>query len=220
MEGRLERDKRDLFDHLRREIRDEVVLNAMKRVPRELFVPAESQHQAYKDIPLPIGEDQTISQPFIVALMTSSLELRGEERVLEVGTGSGYQAAVLSRLVPRGGVLSMERVPGLAEAAATRLRSMGYHNVEVRVAGQTLGCPEESPFDAIIVTAASPRLPHVLLNQMAVGGRMVIPVGTLNEQELTKVLRTGEGHNVSMLGPCRFVPLIGEGAWPEEHEKP
>ena len=216
LEGELERDKRELFDVLRREIRDEAVLDAMRKVPRELFVPPEVRPMAYKDIPLPIGEGQTISQPYMVALMASALELRGSERLLELGTGSGYQAAVLSYLVPRGRVITLERIPSLGLSAEMRLRSLGYENVEVRVAGDVLGCPEHSPFDAIIVAAASPRLPPVLLEQMALGARMVIPVGSLKEQDLARVLRTGEGYTINMLGPCRFVPLIGEGAWPEE----
>jgi protein-L-isoaspartate(D-aspartate) O-methyltransferase len=210
-----EREKRELLSSLRREIRDEKVLGVMEQVPRELFVPPEARHLAYKDIALPIGEGQTISQPFIVALMTSALGLGGRERVLELGTGSGYQAAILSRLVPQGRLLTLERIPSLARKAEKLLRSLGCDNAEVRMAGDTLGCPEESPFDAIIVTAASPNLPPVLLEQMAVGGSLVIPIGTLNEQELTKVVRTGEGHVVQMLGPCRFVPLIGRDAWPE-----
>ena len=220
MEARLERDKRLLFDQLRREIRDEKALEAMQRVPRELFVPPESRHMAYNDIPVPIGEGQTISQPYIVALMVSALELREGDRVMEIGTGSGYQAAILSQLVPQARVLTLERVPVLAHSASERLSSMGYDNVDVRIAGETLGCPEVGPFDGIIVAAASPRLPEELLKQMAVGGRLVIPVGTLKEQELVKVLRTGEGHDLRLLGPCRFVPLVGQDAWPENYSEP
>ena len=218
MEGQLEREKRELFHNLRREIRDGKVLNAMEQVPRELFVPPETCHLAYKDIPLPIGEGQTISQVYIVALMASALELRERDRVMELGTGSGYQAAVLSRLATQGKIISLERIPSLAQAAELLLRSLNYKGIEVRMAGPTLGCPEEAPFDAIIVAAAAPRLPASLLGQLRVGGRMVIPIGSLKEQELTKVLRTGEGHTVSMLGPCRFVPLIGEDAWAENNE--
>ena len=218
MEGQLEREKRELFHNLRREIRDGKVLNAMEQVPRELFVPPETCHLAYKDIPLPIGEGQTISQVYIVALMASALELRERDRVMELGTGSGYQAAVLSRLATQGKIISLERIPSLAQAAELLLRSLNYKGIEVRMAGPTLGCPEGAPFDAIIVAAAAPRLPASLLGQLRVGGRMVIPIGSLKEQELTKVLRTGEGHTVSMLGPCRFVPLIGEDAWAENNE--
>ena len=218
MEGQLEREKRELFHNLRREMRDEKVLTAMEQVPRELFVPPETRHLGYKDIALPIGEGQTISQAYIVALMASALELRERDKVMELGTGSGYQAAVLSRLAPQGRIISVERIPDLAQGAELLLRSLNYKSIEVRIAGPVLGCPEDAPFDAIIVAAASPRLPSSLLGQLRVGGRMVIPIGSLKEQELTKVLRTGEGHTVSMLGPCRFVPLIGDDAWAEDHE--
>ena len=214
MERRLQSERRALFDKLFQEVRDEKVIHAMARVPRELFIPAEGRGLAYKDIPLPIGESQTISQPFIVAFMTSALALGGSEKVMEVGTGSGYQAAILSLLVPQGRVLTLERIPSLALSARERLRSLGYANVEVRLAGEALGCPEEAPFDALMVAAASPNLPPVLLDQMAVGGRMVIPIGSQSEQELALVVRTGEGHTVTMLGGCRFVPLIGRDAWP------
>lgn len=215
----MERDRRNLFNNLRREMRDNKALNAMEQVPRELFLPYEVRHDAYKDIALPIGAGQTISQPYIVALMTSALDLEGGEKVLELGTGSGYQAAILSRLVPQGRVLSLERIPGLAEEATTLLSSFGYANVEIRVAGDTLGSPGDAPFDAIIVTAAVPSLPPVLLEQLAVRGRMVLPIGPLKEQELTRVLRTDEGHSVTMMGPCRFVPLIGRDAWPPEYDE-
>ena len=217
MERELQQTKERLFQNLRREINDERVLSTMEQVPRELFVPAGSRHLAYEDIPLPIGEGQTISQPFIVAWMTSALGLGSSERVLEVGTGSGYQAAVLSRLVPQGHVISVERVPLLAHKAEVLLRSLGYDNVEVLVAGPNLGCPERAPFDVIIVTAAGPRLPQSLLDQMAIGCRMVIPIGSLQEQELVRVLRTGEGVSIRYLGLCRFVPLIGDEAWPSEY---
>lgn len=217
MNSNMEKERRALFHHLRREIHDDRVLQAMEDVPRELFVSPEIREHAYKDVALQIAEGQTISQPFIVAAMTSALELGGGENVLELGTGSGYQAAVLSLLVPDGSLLTIERIPSLAESAVVRLRDRGYYNVEVRVAGDVLGCPEEAPYDAIIVTAATPNLPPSLLAQMALGGRMVLPIGTLQEQELVRVVRTGEGHTISMMGPCRFVPLIGPNAWPEKH---
>jgi len=207
--------RRRLFHHLRRELDDERVLCAMEQVPRHLFVPEAHRSLAYDDIPLPIGEGQTISQPFIVALMTSALELKEDDSVLELGTGSGYQAAILATLVLRGRVLSLERLPSLARGAGDLLRALGYENVEVRLAGPRLGAPEEAPFDAILVTAAAPRLPRTLLDQLASGGRMVIPVGPLQEQELMKVVKAAEGHRVTELGPCRFVPLIGEEAWGE-----
>ena len=219
MERSIEREKQELFRNLRRQVHDEKVLSTMEQVPRQLFVPAESRHLSYKDIPLPVAEGQTISQPYIIALMTSALGLRGSEKVLELGTGSGYQAAVLSLLVPKGRVLSLERIRTLAEAAETRLRTLGYDNVEVRMAGHVLGCPEKGPFDAIIVAAAAPKMPSGLLEQLAPQGRMVIPIGNLKEQELAQALRTSEGVTVRMLGPCRFVPLIGQDAWPEEPEE-
>ena len=214
LEKDLSRAKRDLLRTLSRYIPDEKVIRAMDRVPRELFVPPESRDLAYKDIPLPIGEGQTISQPYIVAFMTSLLSLRGTERVLEIGTGSGYQAAVLSHLVPQGSVLTLERCPGLAQAAAEHLERVGCANVEVQSAGEELGAPIRAPFDAVIVTAASPRLPSALVDQMCVGGRMVIPVGPLKGQMLLRVLRTGEGPTIQLFGSCRFVPLIGKDGWP------
>ena len=219
MERSMKRDKKLLFNTLRRELRDEKVLSAMEGIPRELFVPPDSRHLAYKDAPLPIGEGQTISQPYIVGLMASALALRGMESVMELGTGSGYQAAILSHLVPDGRVLSLERISSLAQEAASTLRSLEYDNVEVRSRGAALDAREEGPYDAIIVAAAAPRLPQILLEQMAVGGRLVIPIGTIKDQELVKVLRTDEGPTVSMLGPCRFVPLIGSDAWPEDYEE-
>jgi protein-L-isoaspartate(D-aspartate) O-methyltransferase len=212
----IERAKRDLFRHLRRNIHSASVVRTMERVPRHCFVPPDFRHMAYLDIPLGIGEGQTISQPFIVALMTEALDLRGQERVLEVGTGSGYQAAILSLLVPQGRVITVERVPLLAERARAVLQKLGYDNITVELAGPTLGAPQYAPFDAIIVTAASPEIPEVLVSQLAVGGRLVIPVGTLENQELMRVIRTDEGVSVRWLGPCRFVPLIGREAFPEQ----
>ena len=205
--------KRRLFDRLRREVGDEAVIDAMERVPREAFVPEEGRPFAYEDAPLPIGEDQTISQPFIVATMVSGLELCRSDRVLEVGTGSGYQAAILSLLAQE--VLTVERIASLADSARERLTALGFANVRVEAAGGTLGWPEEAPYDAIIVAAAAPKLPQQLLDQMSVGGRFVVPVGSLDAQELMKIYRTSEGISVQMKGACRFVPLIGEGAWDE-----
>lgn len=221
----LEEARARLFAALRRERKaeglDERVIQAMERVPRERFVPPASRHLAYEDIPLPIGWGQTISQPFIVCLMTSALELQETDKVLEIGTGSGYQAAILAELVPRGKVITTERVPQLLQSAQAILEELGYAiRVEVRPAGETLGCPEEAPFNAIIVTAGAPTLPRVLLEQLAIGGRMVIPIGSRYEQDLTKVVRTREGYSVRVLGACRFVPLIGKGAWEEEAKPP
>ena len=207
--------KRALFRKLLRNIPSETVIRAMEQVPRELFVPQDSRHMAYLDLPLSIGEEQTISQPYIVAMMTEALELSGGDRVLEIGTGSGYQTAILSALTPRGRVVSMERVPALMQQARQRLQELGYRNVEVQQAGSSLGCPSKGPYDAIIVTAAAPRLPESLLSQLAIGGRLVIPVGTLSQQELVQARRTDEGLSLRVLGPCRFVPLLGAEAFPQ-----
>ena len=214
MEQDLEKAKRGLFRKISRKIPSPAVLGAMQRVPREEFVPLPVRHMAYLDIPLAIGEGQTISQPFIVAMMTSALGLRGNEKALEVGTGSGYQAAILSLMLPGGQVISVERVPSLANRARSLLRELGCANVEVKMAGQTLGYPEDGPYDAIVVAAAAPSLPDELVAQLAPGGRLVIPVGTLDRQELVECHRTGEGLSLRMLGPCRFVPLLGPGAFP------
>ena len=196
-----------------RNIPSETVIRAMEQVPRELFVPQDSRHMAYLDLPLSIGEGQTISQPYVVAMMTEAMELSGGDRVLEIGTGSGYQTAILSALTPRGRVVSMERVPALMQQARQRLQELGYRNVEVQQAGSSLGCPSKGPYDAIIVTAAAPRLPESLLSQLANGGRLVIPVGTLSQQELVQARRTDEGLSLRVLGPCRFVPLLGAEAF-------
>jgi len=232
----LEDDKARLLEGLRREIKDQRVLDAMLRVPREVFVPAGNRHQAYADAPLPIGEGQTISQPLIVALMSEALALRGTERVLEIGTGSGYQTAILAELA--GFVVSTERVPLLSDTASHLLRALGYRNVETHLAGSVLGWPEGAPYDAILVTAGAPRVPRVLVDQLAPGGRLVIPVGGRPEQELLLIerlpVREGEGGRgkgedepdtegrprphtrETRLGPCRFVPLIGEEAWHQD----
>ncbi len=215
MEKNLVKSRRHLFSSLRRNMRCESVIRAMEQVPRERFVPPESRHMAYLDLPLSIGEGQTISQPFIVALMIASMGLRGHEKVLEVGTGSGYQAAILSLLVPQGRVFTVERVPVLADRSRDLLRELTYHNVNAELAGPTLGCPDQAPFDAIVVAAASPKLPESLISQLAVGGTLVVPVGTLEQQELVQAFRTDEGVSIRMLGPCRFVPLIGREAFPK-----
>jgi len=207
----LSRSKTALLAELAREVGDPRVLNAIARVPRERFVPPELRLLAYEDRPLPIGYGQTISQPLIVAVMTQALDLRGNERVLEVGTGSGYQAALLSQLAAH--VVTVERVPELARQAKRALAELGYANVEVHVAGETLGWPDGAPYDAIVVTAGAPRVPHELLEQMRIGGRMVVPVGGRDLQELVRVVRSPEGPVIINLGPCRFVPLVGPGAW-------
>jgi protein-L-isoaspartate(D-aspartate) O-methyltransferase len=202
-----------LIEHLGREIRDERVLVAMARIPRERFVPPEEQDLAYEDIPLPIGLDQTISQPFIVALMTEALELTGSEKVLEVGTGSGYQAAILAELARL--VITVERLPALTEGAKRVLDSLGYTNVVVHLAEKTLGWQIEAPYDAIMVTAGAPRVPVDLLAQLAIGGRLVIPIGSRYVQELYKVTKRRKKNTVQNLGGCRFVSLIGKDAWEE-----
>ena len=207
----LSRSRTALLAELALEVSDARVLNAIARVPRERFVPPELRLLAYEDRPLPIGYGQTISQPLIVAVMTQALDLRGNERVLEVGTGSGYQAALLSQLAAH--VVTVERVPELARQAKRALAELGYANVEVHVAGETLGWPEGAPYDAIIVTAGAPRVPHELVEQMRIGGRMVVPVGGRDLQELVRVVRSPEGPVIINLGPCRFVPLVGPGAW-------
>jgi len=193
------------------EIKDKRVLAVMARLPRERFVPSESRHLAYEDRPLPIGFDQTISQPFIIALMTEALELTGSEKVLEVGAGSGYQAAILAELARL--VITVERVPALADSARQILDNLGYTNIEVHVVGETLGWQSEAPYDAIMVTAGAPKVPADLLAQLAIGGRMVVPVGSRYGQELCKVVRRRDKNIIQNLGGCRFVPLIGKGAW-------
>ncbi len=204
-----------LIEHLRRDIRDERVLAAMARVPRELFVPQSSRHAAYEDRPLPIGLGQTVSQPYIVALMTQALEITGGEKVLEVGTGSGYQAAILSQLAAE--VVTVERYRVLAEEARRVLAELGYSNVQVHVAGKELGWPAQAPYQAVIVAAAAPSVPPELLDQLELHGRLVIPVGSRWEQELLKITRLRQGAiNRQYLGACRFVPLIGKGGWSEE----
>jgi protein-L-isoaspartate(D-aspartate) O-methyltransferase len=189
-----------------RDIRDERVLQAMATIPRHLFVPPAWRSQAYDDGPLPIGEEQTISQPYIVALMTESLRLKGTETVLEIGTGSGYQAAVLSVLAKK--IYSIEIIPELAETSRERLTALGYKNVEVIVGDGNLGWPQGSPYDAIIVTAAAPQIPPALIEQLAEGGRMVLPVEVEEEQHLLR-LQKREGKIIREdLGPVRFVPLV------------
>lgn len=203
-----------LIEHLRREVKDERVLSAMARVPRELFVSSTYWHVAYEDRPLAIGAGQTISQPLIVAMMTEALGLKGPEKVLEVGTGSGYQAAILAELAEW--VVTVERHHELAEKARETLEKLGYTNVEVHLAEAMLGWRHRAPYDAIIVAAGAPKVPDELVEQLTEGGRMVIPVGSRYEQSLLKVVRQDHGTVVRDLGPCRWVPLIGEGAWGED----
>ena len=206
-----------MLERLRQEIDDDRVIEAMGRVPREAFVPPGLAERAYEDNPHPIGEGQTISQPFIVGLMVAALDLRRSDKVLEVGTGSGYQAALLAEMA--GEVITVERLESLADSAKEALSRLGYDNVQVIHTSTGLGWPAEAPYDAIMVAAAAPRLPKGLLDQLADRGRMVCPVGTLEAQELLKVTKSGASHSVRSLGACRFVPLIGEGAWPESQSR-
>ncbi len=206
--------KRRLIGSLKREVPDARVIQAMERVPREAFVPKESRDLSYEDIALRIGEGQTVSQPFIIALMVGALELRRSDKVLELGTGSGYQAALLAEIARH--VITVERVASLADTARSRLKSMGYTNVEVVDAATELGWRTKAPYDAIIVAAGAPKLPRELIDQLGSGGRLVVPVGSMEDQELMKVTRTHDTFSVHSLGACRFVPLIGDGAWPEE----
>jgi protein-L-isoaspartate(D-aspartate) O-methyltransferase len=207
----LERARDNLLKHLEYEIADKRVIEAMKHVPREAFVSQDQYHAAYDDRPLSIGFGQTISQPFIVALMVQALELIGDEKVLELGTGSGYEAAILAELAQK--VVTVECIPELAESARQVLDNLGYSNIEVHVAGRTLGWLEGAPYDAIIVSAGAPTVPEVLLEQLAWNGRLVIPVGSRWQQELLRVTKLRKRNHIENLGGCYFVPLIGEGAW-------
>ena len=203
-----------LVRSLRRQIQDERVLKAFSSVPREHFVPEHLRRYAYDDRAIPIGRDQTISQPLMVAMMTQALKLKGDEKVLEVGTGSGYQAALLSKLARE--VVSVERLPDLAQAASRRLEEVGASNVRVHESGETLGRLEDAPFDAIIVTAGAPRVPRALLDQLALGGRLVVPVGDRRVQQLVRATKSDRGVSLEKLGECRFVPLIAKReGWPE-----
>lgn len=200
----------------RRGIGDERVLEAMAAVPRERFVGNRFRRRAYADGALPIGDGQTISQPWVVAAICEGLGLRGDERVLEIGTGSGYSTAILARLARE--IVSIERIEALAAVARERLRELGAGNVEVRVADGTLGAPDRAPFDAIAVHATAPAPPRSLLEQLAIGGRMVIPISERRADMLTAITRTaeavdperGEGFSSVRIAPCRFVPLLGE----------
>jgi protein-L-isoaspartate(D-aspartate) O-methyltransferase len=197
-----------------RGVRDQAVLSAMRKVPRERFVPESLADLAYDDRPLPIGEGQTISQPYVVATMTEALRLRPNDRVLEIGTGSGYAAAMLSVIAAE--VYTIERLEELAASARKRLAELGYSNVHVRYADGSLGWPEHAPYDAIIVTASGPDVPTALLEQLVIGGRLVMPIGKLDHQRLVRVERTGpERYTREILEPVVFVPLIGAQGWPE-----
>jgi protein-L-isoaspartate(D-aspartate) O-methyltransferase len=197
----------------KRHVTNSRVLECLERVPRHEFVPAEFRARAYEDAPLPIGEGQTISQPYIVAAMTAALGLQGNERVIEIGTGFGYQAAVLGCLARE--VFSLEFRSALATQAAERLSRLGYTNVHVHCGDGTLGLPEFAPYDAILVAAAAPSVPAPLLAQLADGGKLVVPVGGVENQDLRLVERSHDTFRTTMLEPCRFVPLLGVHGWKE-----
>jgi protein-L-isoaspartate(D-aspartate) O-methyltransferase len=196
-----------------RGITDVRILQAMRDVPRHLFVASEWQSEAYSDRPLPIGAEQTISQPYMVAMMSELLRLPDQARVLEVGTGSGYQAAVLSRIAAQ--VYSMEYFPSLAEQARVLLTRLGYTNIEVIIGDGSAGLPQYAPYDGILVPAAAPRLPHPLIAQLGIGRRLVIPVGEASTQELLIVVKHDGSYTIERSIPCRFVPLLGQEGWSE-----
>ena len=212
-EERLEKEReRMVAEQLRpRGIRSPRVLSAFEFIPRHLFVPEEEREWAYGDHPLSIGFNQTISQPYIVALMTESLRLTGSEKVLEVGTGSGYQAAILSQLA--GEIHTIEIIPDLANAARKSLENLGMHNIHVHIGDGSLGLEEYAPYEAILVTAAAPRIPRHLLDQLAEGGRMIIPIGSRGFQELELWKRSGATYGSETIIPVTFVPLRGAQGW-------
>ena len=208
--------ERQRQDMVRRQIEargvtDPKVLAAMQKVPRHLFVSDALRDQAYGDFPLPIGEQQTISQPYIVAEMTQALQPGKDDRILEIGTGSGYQAAILAEIVFR--VYTIEKIYPLYTKSRKIFDKLRYHNIVTRYSDGTSGWEDESPFDGIIVTAGSPGIPQPLISQLAVGGRMVIPVGDLYSQELIKIYKDEHGIHKTNLGGCRFVKLVGEHGW-------
>jgi len=197
-----------------RGIKDPRVLDAMRRIPRHIFAGGHNHAAAYDDMALPIGEGQTISQPYMVAVMTELLELKGTEKILEIGTGSGYQGAVLAELAKE--VYTIERIGVLADRAASEYRTLDYDNIQARTGDGTLGWPEAAPFDRIIITAASPEIPEPLMDQLAMNGILIIPVGTRYSQQLLKITKTEQGLKEEYHTPCIFVPLIGKYGWEKE----
>jgi len=194
-----------------RDVRDARVLEAIRKVPRHLFVEEALRDRAYLDKALPIGEKQTISQPYMVAAMSEALELEARDRVLEIGTGSGYQTAVLAELAES--VFSVERIGSFVPLARSRLESLGYYNVLIKVGDGTIGWSEHAPYDAILVTAAAPQVPRPLLDQLKLGGRLVMPLGPEDAQMLIRVRRDEDGFHEEALGACRYVKLIGRHGW-------
>lgn len=194
-----------------RGIKDLLVLNAFRKVPREKFVPPEQRSESYGDFPLPIGEEQTISQPYIVALMTEALRLKREEKILEIGTGSGYQAAVIAEIAKE--VYTIERISILAQRAKKILKELSYQNIKIKIGDGTKGWKEFSPYDGIIVTAAAPKVPESLIKQLAKGGRLIVPIGNLYSQELILYEKKKGRLMTTNFGGCRFVPLKGEEGW-------
>ncbi len=213
MNDPFEADRKRLFDHLAKTVGEGPTLDAMRRVPRERFVPPPARAKAYLNVALSIGNGQTISQPQMVAHATDVLQLRGDEYVLEVGAGSGYQAAVLAELLPFGSVVAVERIPELVSFCRRNLAVCGILNVSVRPAGAILGAPDHAPFDAILVSAAAPQVPDTLLTQLKPAGRLVLPVGSFERQMLTRVSIGSQAPVMEELGFCSYVPLLGEGAW-------
>ena len=203
--------KTRLFNKLRKEIKDERILRTMMGVPRENFINSNMREKTYDDVALPIGYGQTISQPLMVAIMVSALMVGRSDNVLEIGTGSGYQTAILSRLA--NSVDSIDRIPELLSSASVKLEDLNCKNVKLLTAEVNLGCERRGPYDAIIVSAAAPKLPNSLLEQLKNGGRLVIPVGSQDSQELMRIIRNVEDYSIHVLTSCKFVPLIGKDAW-------
>jgi protein-L-isoaspartate(D-aspartate) O-methyltransferase len=197
---------------IRRGVKNQRVLNAFLEVPRHKFVEEYLKYKAYDDYPLSIGYGQTISQPYMVALMTEAINPQPEERILEIGTGSGYQAAILSRLCSA--VYTIERISALASRARKALDDLGYFNVHIRIGDGTMGLPQDAPYDGIIVTAGAPHVPDALIGQLKEDGRLIIPVGDEGIQDLRRIIRTMDGVKEESLGGCRFVKLIGKNGWP------